>query len=71
LGTANHDYERSGTITLFAALDALEGRVSGRCMQRRRHQEFIHLLDAIVAEMPAREVRRSSRARILACLWLP
>ena len=36
-----HDYKRHGTTTLFAALDVLEGKVIGRCMQRHRHQEFI------------------------------
>jgi hypothetical protein len=36
-----HDYKRHGTTTLFAALNVLEGKVIGRCMQRHRHQEFI------------------------------
>jgi hypothetical protein len=39
-GTMTHDYKRHGTTTLFAALDVLEGKVIGRCMQRHRHQEF-------------------------------
>jgi hypothetical protein len=38
-----HDYKRSGTTTLFAALNVLDGTVLGRCMQRHRHQEFIPL----------------------------
>src|SRR6266436_2380083 len=33
-GTMTHDYIRSGTTTLFAALNVLEGKVIGRCMQR-------------------------------------
>jgi hypothetical protein len=33
-GTRTHDYKRNGTITLLAALDVLEGKVIGRCMQR-------------------------------------
>ena len=41
--TRTHDYKRRGTTTLFAALDVLEGKVIGRCMQRHRHQEFIRL----------------------------
>ena len=45
--TMTHDYKRNGTTTLFAALDVLEGRVIGRCMQRHRHQEFIRFLNAI------------------------
>src|SRR6202158_1800608 len=31
--TMTHDYKRNGTTTLFAALDVLEGKVIGRCMQ--------------------------------------
>jgi transposase len=52
-GTMTHDYKRNGTTTLFAALNVLEGRVIGRCMQRHRHQEFIRFLNAIEAEVPA------------------
>ena len=52
-GTMTHDYKRNGTTTLFAALDVLEGKVIGRCMQRHRHQEFIRFLNAIAAEIPA------------------
>jgi transposase len=52
-GTMTHDYRRHGTTTLFAALDVLEGRVIGRCMQRHRHQEFIRFLNAVEAEVPA------------------
>src|ERR1700690_4024387 len=47
-----HDYKRNGTTTLFAALDSLDGKVIGRCMQRHRHQEFIQFLNAIEAEVP-------------------
>src|SRR5438874_3333193 len=52
-GTMTHDYKRNGTTTLFAALDVLEGKVIGRCMQRHRHQEFIRFLNATEAESPA------------------
>jgi transposase len=55
-GTMTHDYIRNGTTTLFAALDVLEGKVIGRCMQRHRHQEFIRFLNAIEAEVPAGKV---------------
>jgi len=51
--TMTHDYKRHGTTTLFAALNVLEGKVIGRCMQRHRHQEFIRFLNAIEAEVPA------------------
>jgi transposase len=49
--TMTHDYKRNGTTTLFAALDILEGKVIGRCMQRHRHQEFIRFLDAVEREV--------------------
>src|SRR5262250_3967952 len=52
-GTMTHDYKRNGTTTLFAALNMLDGKVIGRCMQRHRHQEFIRFLNAIKAEVPA------------------
>jgi transposase len=54
--TMTHDYVRNGTTTLFAALDVLEGKVIGRCMQRHRHQEFIRLLNAIEAAVHAGKV---------------
>src|SRR5215469_4088932 len=55
-GTMSHDYKRHGTTTLFAALDVLEGKVIGRCMQRHRHQEFVRFLNAIEAEIPAGKI---------------
>src|SRR5215475_2640291 len=51
--TMTYDYKRNGTTTLFAALDILEGKVIGRCMQRHRHQEFIRFLNAVEREVPA------------------
>jgi len=51
--TMTHDYKRHGTTTLFAALNILEGKVIGRCMQRHRHQEFIRFLNAVEREVPA------------------
>jgi transposase len=51
--TMTHDYKRNGTTTLFAALDVLEGKVIGRCMQRHRHQEFIRFLNAVERGVPA------------------
>src|ERR1700739_2387397 len=50
--TMTHDYKRHGTTTLFAALDILEGKVIGRCMQRHRHQEFIRFLNAVERQVP-------------------
>lgn len=53
VGAMTHDYERHGTTTLFAALDVLDGKVVGRCMQRHRHQEFIRFLNAVEKTVPA------------------
>jgi transposase len=50
--TMTHDYKRNGTTTLFAALNVLEGKVIGQCMQRHRHQEFIRFLNKINRETP-------------------
>ena len=47
-----HDYERHGTTTLFAAMNALDGTVIGRNMQRHRHQEFIRFLNVIEKQVP-------------------
>jgi len=52
-GTMTHDYKRNGTTTLFAALNVLDGTVTGRNMQRHRHQEFIRFLNLIEAQVPA------------------
>lgn len=50
--TMTHDYKRNGTTTLFAALNVLDGSVSGRNMQRHRHQEFIRFLDQVERDVP-------------------
>jgi transposase len=50
-GTMTHDDKRHGTTTLFAALNVLEGKVIGECMQRHRHQEFIRFLNRINREI--------------------
>ena len=48
----SHDHKRHGTITLFAALNVLDGTVIGRNMQRHRHQEFIRFLNEIDRSVP-------------------
>jgi transposase len=53
-GTLTHDYKRNGTTTLFAALNLLEGRVIGDCMERHRHQEFLKFLRRLHREFPPR-----------------
>lgn len=47
-----HDYERHGTLSLFAAYDAASGRVMARCHGRHRHQEFLKFLDQVDAAIP-------------------
>jgi transposase len=51
--TITHDYKRHNTTTLAAALNVLNGRVIGRCMQRHRHQEFIRFLNTVERAVPA------------------
>ncbi len=50
--TMTHDYKRNGTTTLFAALDALTGKVIGQCLPRHRHEEFLKFLRKIERETP-------------------
>jgi len=53
-GTMAHDDKRHGTRTLFAALDALEGRVIGQYMARHWHQEFIRFPNKIKSRSTSR-----------------
>ena len=51
--TKTHDYVRHGTLTLFAALNYLEGKLITRLAARHRHQEWLAFLKTIDAETPA------------------
>ena len=51
--TKTHDYVRHGTLTLFAALNYLEGKLITRLAPRHRHQEWLAFLKTIDAETPA------------------
>lgn len=51
-GTMTRDYQRNGTTTLFAALEAAQGKVIGQCYARHRHQEFLKFLRRLDAEFP-------------------
>jgi len=53
VATRTHDYYRHGTLTLFAALDYLEGKVLAHSTQRHRHQEWIQFLRTIDREVPS------------------
>lgn len=49
-----HDYERHGTTSLFAALDAKSGNVIEQLHRRHRAEEFLKFLKKIDAETPKR-----------------
>jgi transposase len=51
--TKTHDYIRHGTLTLFAALNYLEGKLITRIAQRHRHQEWLAFLKTINRETPS------------------
>jgi transposase len=50
--TKTHDYVRHGTLTLFAALNYLEGKLITRLAPRHRHQEWLAFLKTIDEETP-------------------
>jgi transposase len=50
---ATHDYKRSGTSSLYAALDLTTGKVIGRLHGRHRAIEFKQFLATIDREVPA------------------
>ena len=50
--TLTHDYYRHGTVTLFAALNYLNGKVLQQQKARHRHQEWLKFLQGIEAEYP-------------------
>ena len=55
--TMTHDYKRNGTTSLFAAMNTADGSITGKCMNKHRHQEwlaFLRLLDK--STPPGKEV---------------
>jgi transposase len=50
---ATHDYKRSGTSSLYAALDLTTGKVIGRLHSRHRGIEFKKFLQTLDREVPA------------------
>jgi transposase len=53
IATQTHDYYRHGTITLFAALNYVDGKLIGMTAARHRHQEWLRFLKKIDAESPS------------------
>ena len=52
IATRTHDYYRHGTVTLFAALNYLNGKILAERAVRHRHQEWLKFLQAIEAAAP-------------------
>ncbi|MDG5815658.1 IS630 family transposase [Chitinispirillales bacterium ANBcel5] len=50
--TTTHDYKRHGTVTLFAALHYLEGKIISRIEQKHTHVEWLRFLKQINRETP-------------------
>lgn len=53
IATRTHDYYRHGTVTLFAALNYLNGKILAERAPRHRHQEWLKFLQAIEAASPS------------------
>ena len=51
--TKTHDYKRHGTITPFAALSYLDGKLISRTERRHTHVEWLRFLRHIDRETPA------------------
>src|SRR3954451_23234998 len=52
----SHDYVRHGTTTLCAALDIATGKVTSRCQDRHRHEEFLVFLRQVARAYPRVEL---------------
>lgn len=52
LRTQTHDYKRHGTITLFAALNYLDGKLIARTEKQHTHVEWLRFLKQIDRETP-------------------
>jgi len=50
--TRTHDYYRHGTVTLFAALNYLDGKILSRTETRHTHVEWLRFLKQIERETP-------------------
>jgi len=51
--TQTHDYIRHGTVTLFAALNYLDGKILSRTETRHTHVEWLRFLKQLDKETPA------------------
>jgi DDE superfamily endonuclease len=48
-----HDYKRNGTITFFAALNYLDGKILSRARTRHTHVEWLRFLKQLDRETPS------------------
>jgi hypothetical protein len=51
--TRTHDYTRHGTVTLFAALNYLNGRILSTTAARHTHLEWLAFLKSVHRKTPA------------------
>jgi transposase len=51
--TQTHDYIRHGTVTLFAALNYLDGKIISRTEEQHTHEDWLRFLKQIDRETPA------------------
>ena len=51
-----HDYERSGTTDLYAALEVASGRVTGECSEHHTGQDFLRFLRQVARRYPRGEL---------------
>jgi transposase len=51
--TRTHDYVRHGALTLFAALNYLDGKIISRVAQKHTHRQWLDFLKQIDAQTPA------------------
>jgi len=52
----SHEYKRHGVTTLFAALEVTTGSVTGMHANRNRLEEFLSLMNQLVAAYPGQEM---------------
>ena len=50
--TRTHDYKRHGTVTLFAALSYLDGKIISRTAARHTHRQWLDFLRHLNREVP-------------------
>lgn len=51
--TRTHDYTRHGTITLFAGLSYLDGKILSQTAERHTHKEWLSFLKHLEAQTPS------------------